>query len=637
MTSGNQDGSGNSAVSAAAAAVAVAAAAAAAAGTPISNSTHWSTEETKLLIKTWGEHRDEFAEIKRNLSVWNKVLERLLTAGFFRTVEQCRNRWKFLETKYRTAFKEIDEKGRTPWEFFEDMDMAKRGVDSPQPRDYHQSKRFALEASPSSQKSRRLSPISVDNGPPMFTDAQGRVHLPPIHTPSNAPAFGLSSGPRESPPHMHSMYHPQQPPPPPPPPPSHQHHQQQQQQQQHSQQHHTQQLAASPMQGGGASMGRHLSAMPSASAPQMTSRHMHQYSHAARTQPLHPTTPSRSMPSASLRTSYIHPYQHHRHARTSSADNMRSEYIHEAYPPPSHPPQRTIPAADDAYIRPTRLHSNAATTAAAILTGIDDPNERDHPVAGTRKRNRSLHHRTSISSTDNTLDDSTMPTLPPGIDKVELTGTVRRTDLLEFLRELSKLREHREAIRIEERKRYEEMCSTEEWRFHEFQMSLVNMAQSSLAPHAIDTDGSDIDNRSPCISRTHCKASSVANSQSGSPRPRAPSTNAEAATRERITFVAEPAEAFSTHAATESQGSNHSSSGTSEEGEVVERDETIMRSRVRTPSSSFGTAHLSAAIARAGTRSSLRRTGSSDAELETNNRHISSTSSSPLEVRPTKA
>ncbi|KAJ1999911.1 hypothetical protein H4R26_004860, partial [Coemansia thaxteri] len=101
--------------------------AAVAVGTHISNTTHWSTEETKLLIKTWGDHRDEFAEIKRNLSVWNKVLEKLLNAGFFRTVEQCRNRWKFLESKYKTAAQEIHSAGRTTWEFFGDMDVAKNG------------------------------------------------------------------------------------------------------------------------------------------------------------------------------------------------------------------------------------------------------------------------------------------------------------------------------------------------------------------------------------------------------------------------------------------------------------------------------------------------------------------------------
>ncbi|KAJ1797884.1 hypothetical protein LPJ59_002851 [Coemansia sp. RSA 2399] len=613
MTSGSQDNSGNSAVSAAAAAVAVAAAAAAAAGTPISNSTHWSTEETKLLIKTWGEHRDEFAEIKRNLSVWNKVLERLLTAGFFRTVEQCRNRWKFLETKYRTAFREIDEKGRTTWEFFEDMDVAKRGIDSPQLSDYKPPKRYALDVSPSSQKARRLSPMGApENAPPLFTDSLGRMHLPPIRASSNTPtSFSHAPGSqRESSPLLHPSYRPQ---------PPHLHSQKQQQQ-------HQQQMAAPPMQGG-APLGRHPSSMPA--APQPAARSMHPYAHASRTLPFHSTPPSRSIP-ASMRTSYAPPpYQLHRHVRTSSADDMRPEYTHDAYPPP-----RNMP--DDMYIRPARPHSDVA---AATFAATDDPRDRDHLSAP--KRSRPMH-RNSLPSTDHTLDDSAMPVLPPGIDRVELTGTVRRTDLLEFLRELSKLREHRETIRIEERKRYEELCSTEEWRFHEFQMSLVNMAQSSLAPHAVDSDGGgDINEGSPCESKMHRHAaSSVASSSS----PKGPSIS----TARGMPFVAEPTEDYTQATSGGSRASNYSPAaaavaagpatggGASEEGEVID-DEVVMRSRIRTPPSSFSTAHLSAAIARAGTRSTLRRTGSSDAEMESNNRHISSTSSSPLEVRPTKA
>ncbi|KAJ2557994.1 hypothetical protein EV175_001020 [Coemansia sp. RSA 1933] len=609
MTSGGQDNSANSAnsaVSAAAAAVAVAAAAAAAAGTPISNSTHWSTEETKLLIKTWGDHRDEFAEIKRNLSVWNKVLERLLTAGFFRTVEQCRNRWKFLETKYRTAFRELDEKGRTTWEFFEDMEMAKRGVESPQPGDSRQSKRYALDASPASQKARRLSPMSAaEHTPPLFTDSHGRVHLPPIHASSNT-VFSHAQNQREPspqppPPHMHPAYRPHQQSLPLPPQPHHQQH------------HHSQQSQQ---------IGRHMTSMPAA-PPQPTNRHLHPYPHAPRALPVHSTPPSRSVPAAALRTSYVPQLQPqpHRHVRTSSADDMRPEYAHDPYTP--QPSLRNLHPDEVYAARPVRQHSDAS----ALASGDDA--SRDY--SGARKRSRPMH-RNSLPSTDRLLDDSAMPVLPPGIDRVELTGTVRRTDLLEFLRELSKLREQREAVRIEERKRYEELCSTEEWRFHEFQMSLVNMAQSSLAPHAVDSDDGKEEAASPCALLSQRRISSPKDSASGG----GDST---------IPYVAEPVEDLirnQPHPTDSGHDSTrlYSASGASEEGEVVdERGASANRQQMRTPSSSFSTAHMSAAIARAGTRSSLRRVGSSDAEMEssTTNRHISSTSSSPLEIRPTKA
>ncbi|KAJ2842026.1 hypothetical protein J3B02_005702, partial [Coemansia erecta] len=171
---------------------------------PISNSTHWSNEETKLLIKTWGEHRDEFAEIKRNLSVWNKVLERLLNAGFFRTVEQCRNRWKFLETKYRAAAKEIEAGGRNTWgEFYDEMHLAKNGPNGSMARrrpscSSSNGSASAANGSSSSGIKQTPEPYSSSQTPPsanptsssMFVDTQGRVTLPPIRSTA---AFGSSA------------------------------------------------------------------------------------------------------------------------------------------------------------------------------------------------------------------------------------------------------------------------------------------------------------------------------------------------------------------------------------------------------------------------------------------------------------
>ncbi|KAJ2774937.1 hypothetical protein IWQ56_000344 [Coemansia nantahalensis] len=150
-----------------------AAAPAAAVGTPISNSTHWSSDETRLLIRTWGAHRDEFAEIKRNLSVWNKVLDRLLHAGFVRSVEQCRNRWKFLESKYKAAQREVETTGRTAWELFDDMERAKGGIDVDHAR--HKRSRSGGPGYGGSSASYHHAPSAS-----LFVDPHGRVQLPPI-------------------------------------------------------------------------------------------------------------------------------------------------------------------------------------------------------------------------------------------------------------------------------------------------------------------------------------------------------------------------------------------------------------------------------------------------------------------------
>ncbi|KAJ2656522.1 hypothetical protein IWW48_004982 [Coemansia sp. RSA 1200] len=639
MGSGSQDAPGANVTAAAAVAVAAAAAAAAAAGTPISNSTHWSTEETKLLIKTWGDYRDEFAEIKRNLSVWNKVLERLLGVGFFRTVEQCRNRWKFLETKYRAAIRDIDEKGRTPWEFFDDMAAAKRGADSPQPQPreqfYQAHKRNAREAeddeggigigiggsrSPASslKSRRRLSPSGMSESvhqqqqqqaqQPPFADAHGRVHLPPIRAHEASPL--LHQWPRTQPPpppptmshsmgnsHSNSNTHP------------HPHPHSNCNCHQNSLQHSLQHLQS-----------------PAASAPFGLG------AHSRLQQPSHSSPASRPAAlTVALRSSYA---PHHHHARTSSAESMRPEHLLEPHPGRSLPPSAS---------------ASAAAAAASILSNIDTAHDRDSASA-FRHAWPPRQSQKPTPSADNTLNGAASPPLliPPGIDGAELTGTVRRADLLEFLRELVRLREQREAIRIEERKRYEELCSTEEWRFHEFQMSLVTMVQTSLAPH---TDaGSDADEiqASPCAPKSHHRSSSssfsIASAQRRA-RLRASSTTAAkagaastSAAGSRFTFVAEP-----TNISPQRKDGFHTPippSSVSEEGEVAD-DTATMGPRFRALSTSFSSAHLSAAIAKAESSCSplRRRTNSAD-DTETadpTNHPLSSTSSSPLEVRPIRA
>ncbi|KAJ1914848.1 hypothetical protein LPJ71_002221, partial [Coemansia sp. S17] len=178
----------------------------------ISNSTHWSTEETKLLIRTWGDHREEFAEIKRNLSVWNKVLERLLNAGFVRTVEQCRNRWKFLETKYKTAARDIGSVGCTAWEFFDDMDLAKHGTthrrnSSSSSVGMHRHLYESPSQSPSQQNSALMSsqqPAVAQYSTALLADPYGRTLLPPIRpgaamAPSMASADSVRSMRHDSP------------------------------------------------------------------------------------------------------------------------------------------------------------------------------------------------------------------------------------------------------------------------------------------------------------------------------------------------------------------------------------------------------------------------------------------------------
>ncbi|KAI9500182.1 Myb/SANT-like DNA-binding domain-containing protein [Coemansia spiralis] len=816
-------GSQDSPNAAAAAAVAAAAAAAAAAGTPISNSTHWSTEETKLLIKTWGDHRDEFAEIKRNLSVWNKVLERLLTAGFFRTVEQCRNRWKFLETKYRAAIREIETKSRTTWEFFDDMDMAKHGPDgsykdrdsrrgssaSPPHQRYQSQKTVYQKHSPTS------SPSDSAAASPFFTDPQGRVQLPPIR--STPVAFGFSGHSssagndlnipmqRDPSPHAHAHAPPSRYP------------QQQQSQQYSSRTHQKQQQqhspantnisrvrAASPThynndypphtQGGVAdhrnsryaSANRHSSS-PSSLVPSVSrtsTHHQHQHhlyypqhppsssqahanpipapshgsnrifetstasdgpaydasshhggfnssslvqplfarhysstshhtSHSAAPGPYgavnvqSPSSSSKAARVAALRSSYTH------HDRASSADDGRYAEAHAprrslVFPSPSEPlyeTPRTMSNNDDPSHAPVGILASRsrplsdAAAAAAILTAIDEPSpaaeraERDLHLA----RKRKLHHASSIQATERsrcnsdpeptyrdtdegmdgrTLDESqrlsSISSALAAGEKVELVGTVRRVDLLSFLREQASIREQREAQRIQERRRFEEICTTEEWRFHEFQMSLMNMVQGSLAQHTTDDNGDDADcknSQEPQEMRSRQGTLSSAPDEKDEYKRELQSKTKNTATAKgnarkiKTPLVSEPSEDLG--ALQNIQGSsnckdggskkprNHrsskvSSAGGSEEGGAVDKAAgSAAHPWVHTPSLSFSTRNVSAAIDAVATESSDSARNESpapstpeecsDVDMESSNHHSSSTSSSPLQVRPAKA
>ncbi|KAJ2808274.1 hypothetical protein H4R20_000938 [Coemansia guatemalensis] len=422
--------------STAAAAAAVAAAAAAAAGTPISNSTHWSNEETKLLIKTWGEHREDFAEIKRNLSVWNRVLERLLKAGFFRSVEQCRNRWKFLETKYKAALKEFDNTGRTTWEFFEDMDEAKYG---PSLNEAGGRVRRNSSAQASDSASERQATTWTSRS--MYNDAPGRVQLPSIRaTPAFAAAAAQvsSSGQNASPQKIEIAKG----------------------------------RSVSPLEYAPAAYGHDISAgrssLPRSHAADVTSA-MQSYGN-----------PQHTLSLDGLSTAAA--------AAGDSRDNLRVLAAKRQFD--LSPAGRVQSAGELA----------TATVAAMSKQNIDalsrqqsSPTTNQQQKKNSTARKRKLEQDGNSIPEENTTEAAKHPPLQSlealESDKIELVGEVRRTDVLDFLRTQATLRSQRTAEWAEERRRAEEQRCAEEWRFHEFQMAMVRLIQNSLAPYAVDSDG----------------------------------------------------------------------------------------------------------------------------------------------------
>ncbi|KAJ2868541.1 hypothetical protein GGH94_000073 [Coemansia aciculifera] len=613
-------------------AAAIAAAAASHTGMAISNSTHWSTEETKLLIRTWGDHREEFAEIKRNLSVWNKVLERLLNAGFVRTVEQCRNRWKFLETKYKTAARDIGSAGCTAWEFFDDMDLAKYGTthrrnSSSSSAGMHRH----LYESPSQSPSQQNSVLSMSSSQQLaqtqhqtalFADPYGRMLLPPIRpgavaAPSivstdsarsmrhGSPALpvAVSSSqhsrlyqPRQSSPSANYTYHhnlssaasscpthlhpPSQPQyyeavatsTPPPPPPRRLSPLLLQQQQRSPQKQQLRQQAKLHRPPAGRSLTSQIQQQLNLRHPASPSvTYSHHPLAAGHLPESHSSTPDSTSPtSASI---HAHPgakvnvgsgYSNQSHAPTASSTRqhlcpdalghtaycrassgpaelrvpstridsniIHAKLAHGATISSAQQPVSTLPPADKASAHHDRYKHHRNRTMSA-----DDDSGRSHSEQGLRPSNEGTQSDVRGEATDkattavhidrrNSDSRSVSADITPldvsvsrkrklqrtsmllasneseadrhgnehgersATNDVELVGTISRADLLDFLREQSQQRQQRESLRTEERRRNEDIRREEEWRFHEYQMSLIQLIQHSLVPFTVDGD-----------------------------------------------------------------------------------------------------------------------------------------------------
>ncbi|KAJ2851428.1 hypothetical protein IWW36_001067 [Coemansia brasiliensis] len=520
---GAHDVQGQSASAAAAAAAAVAAAAAA--GTPISNSTHWSNEETKLLIKTWGEHRDEFAEIKRNLSVWNKVLDRLLKAGFFRSVEQCRNRWKFLESKYKAAAREYDESGRTTWEFFHEMDEAKYGppgtAECLRRRRRHSSSAQASDSAMPAGDS-HVPQQSATSSSSLFTDSYGRVQLPPIRssTNTNSPSTQHLDSPSPAPQHKSGMVH-------------------RPDSQRHSplvfvpQPDRLHMRSISP-----AYMGDTVSNPPAPAAANAAYSHAVSAGRSSLMESQHLASAS-SLPASFSSSFYSHgvrrdrevssppPEYHHYYKRPESTgkksalrfgvrDNYPSTSNHQYH---QHPYERAA-SVDGSFAgkrQPSSTSSDLRENLRVLATKNRMPNDVDAVTIHGQHRRSSLSgaHSTSADTdlaTSDLINDAVRkrkldhpnvesPEMGPlgesnvasmlaaAVDQkkgLELVGTVSRAEVLNFLREQAALREQREAARSEERRRMEELRSAEEWRYHKFQMAVMHLIEHALAPYAVD-------------------------------------------------------------------------------------------------------------------------------------------------------
>ncbi|KAJ2441969.1 hypothetical protein IWW46_003254, partial [Coemansia sp. RSA 2440] len=388
------------------------------------------------------------------------VLDRLLNAGFFRSVEQCRNRWKFLESKYKTAAQEIESMGRTTWEFFDDMDEAKYGPKGSKGHLRRRRHSVSTHASDSTGGDRHTGQ-NLPASSSLFTDSQGRVQLPPIRS---TPAFAAG--------------------------------------------------------GSGSNSAFHES--PTAATRQRSTQQVFRPD-PLRHSPLAFTQQSDTLRVRSISPGYMHgpanaayshtvsadrsslPHNQHQTSHSGLPASFSSSFanraaVHEHTPPPpqyhyqQHLSERAMSADESMHMR--RPSSGDYRDSLRVLAA------RNNTVSAARQpavqdsadamdmRKRKLDYRADLENDTELLPaENVASMLAKAVSKnkgIELVGAVQRADVLEFLREQAALREQREAVRAEERRRADELRGAEEWRYHEFQMSMMHLIEQSLVPYAVE-------------------------------------------------------------------------------------------------------------------------------------------------------
>uniref|UniRef100_A0A7N4P4W2 C2H2-type domain-containing protein n=1 Tax=Sarcophilus harrisii TaxID=9305 RepID=A0A7N4P4W2_SARHA len=117
-----------------------------------SSGVHWGYEETKIFLGILGEPRiyEKLRTCHRNRQVYRIVAERLREYGFLRTLEQCRYRFKNLQTHYRKA-----RSGQSPGicPFYEEMDALMSPWTTITPFDVLEMAGNLLKGKPESKKS----------------------------------------------------------------------------------------------------------------------------------------------------------------------------------------------------------------------------------------------------------------------------------------------------------------------------------------------------------------------------------------------------------------------------------------------------------------------------------------------------
>ncbi|KAJ2644563.1 hypothetical protein GGF44_000551 [Coemansia sp. RSA 1694] len=175
------------------------------------------------------------------------------------------------------------------------------------------------------------------------------------------------------------------------------------------------------------------------------------------------------------------------HARLPIGDTVSSVR------PPS---ELTLPPTDNAgvsrseqVLRPSTERTLKDDSVKTVVILAEQHNS-DSPAASADAASPTplVCRKRKLERASTTLADDASEVSRDGSNDIELVGPISRADLLSFLREQAQQRQQHETIRAEERMRSEDIRREEEWRFHEYQMSLMQLIQHSLAPFAVGGD-----------------------------------------------------------------------------------------------------------------------------------------------------
>ncbi|ESQ31565.1 hypothetical protein EUTSA_v10003624mg [Eutrema salsugineum] len=92
----------------------------------------WKPEEVKKVIRMRGELHSRFQVVKGRMALWEEISSNLSAEGINRSPGQCKSLWASLIQKYEEC--KADERSKTSWSHFEDMNNILSELDTPAPK-----------------------------------------------------------------------------------------------------------------------------------------------------------------------------------------------------------------------------------------------------------------------------------------------------------------------------------------------------------------------------------------------------------------------------------------------------------------------------------------------------------------------